>query len=103
MMNEVHITLAEQVMSAKRPYQKPRMLVESLQMAQSIANDCSGVGDSNDGSAQTCSWSDGAPGVAEVYFANETAGCQTLIVGDSFDFGVVCYNNPTAGLSIFGS
>lgn len=83
----------------KRPYEKPSLLVETVQMAQCIAADCLGATGANHGDAGVCEWSDGA---GMTYF-NSTNGKCDVYVDDDFDFGIACYNNPSGGNNIFAS
>lgn len=85
----------------KRPYQKPSLLVETVQMAQCIAANCEGATGANHAEPGTCEWDDGT---GMVYFnSSNTTGCTDVQVDGDFDFGIACYNNPSGGNSIFGS
>ena len=91
----------------KKQYSKPEIIIEDLQMAQSIAIACSGVGPGGDGGSigsathadrSSCGWKTGI----SVYWTESTADCNDH-VGLDFELDGYCYHNSTTGLSIFSS
>lgn len=88
----------------KKTYVKPQLLVESFAVSQNIANTCNvegggcTLGKPNHWGKGSCGWDlDG------IILWTERAEVCVEKVPEFEDVLGICYNNPTAGLSIFGS
>lgn len=92
----------------KRSYQKPRIYVESFELAQSIARNCdvdpsdaSTVGrpTHNDPGVRNCGWD---MGNNLIFFVAESA-CTKIEDPNDFYWGSICYNAPQGETQIFAS
>ncbi len=89
----------------KMEYVKPSMIVERFTLSQSIAAPCNAAtdparpyGDPNSGSRYSCTWEF----QGDILFASENQSC-VLKLKDGAEFGIICYNNPSVDLAVFGS
>lgn len=89
----------------KMEYVKPSMIVERFTLSQSIATACNAAddpsrpyGDPNQQSRHICVWNY----QGDVIFSQANTNC-VLQIGDGEEFGIICYNNPSADLRVLGS
>lgn len=85
----------------KKSYSKPKIFIESFEISEFIAGDCTidvGFGDSN--MIKQCTYADPDFGGAVIYFNSGNEACVSKW-DDGDDKG--CYHIPDGGQGYFGS
>lgn len=91
----------------KKKYNKPGIIIESFEIAQSISAGCgakpggegSTTGKPNHGDKLSCGWD---MGNVSIWTSNNN-NCKDIIIGENDIWQGVCYNNPNGVNTIFSS